>query len=138
MTLRRIRSYRVPGPSAEAAQLAQQLAKAEENVDQETRDIRAGFQARLKSIASEKQTSDLQIAPGQSASFDTSLGNVSVTLNKPTAADAGTFVALLKLFAANNLTALVPAGVTINRTTSATKATVGLLLIYCDGVEYWA
>ncbi len=137
MTLRRIRTFRVPGDPTLANELAGQLAKLEENVDQETGAIRSEYSARLKSVASEKRTSDLIVAPGQSASIDTSVGNVSVTLSRPSASDASKLVALMKVDAANTLTVLVPAGVTINRTTSATKAIVGLLLIYCDGVEYW-
>ncbi len=138
MTLRRIRTFRVPGEPTLANELAGQLAKLEENVLQEVTEIRSEFQARLRPVASEKRTSDLIVAPGQSASIDTSVGNVSVTLAKPGAKDDGTFIALQKVFAVNTLTALVPAGVTVNRTTSITKAAVGLLLIYCDGVEYWA
>lgn len=138
MTFRRIRSFRVPGDPTLANELAQQLAKFEENVEQETKDIRSGYQQRLKPVASERLTSDLLISPGQSASFDTSAGNVSVTLTAPSAADAGKLIALQKVFAANTLNVLVQTGTTINRAASTSKAAVGLLLIYCDGEEYWA
>ena len=138
MTLRRIRTFRVPGDPVVANELAQQLAKFEENAAQETDAIRSGFLARPKQVAKERQTSDLLVSPGQSASFDTSLGNVSVTLTVPTAGDAGKFIALQKVFAANTLNVLVQTGTTINRAASTTKAAVGLLLIFCDGVEYWA
>lgn len=138
MTLRRIRSFRVPGEPVVANELAQQLAKLEENVAQEATDIRAGYQARLHPVATEKRTSDLLISPGQSVSIDTSTGNVSVTLTRPVPGDSGKFIALAKVFAANTLTVLVQTGTTVNRAVSTTKASVGLLLIYCDGVEYWA
>lgn len=137
MTLRRVRTFRVPGDPVVANELATQLAKFEENVQQETADVRAAYMARLKLVATEQQASDLRIAPGESASVDTSLANVSVTLTVPTQADAGKFTALMVTDATNVLTVLVPDGVTINRTTSVTAAAVGLLLIFCDGVEYW-
>lgn len=139
MPLRRmIRSFIDPVDARTAANLTRQLADFEDNIANECDDIRAHTLAALKPVSLAARASVLQLEPGQSAGFDTTAGDVRVLLSAPKAAFAGKFVAVFKRVAGNSLIVGTPEGVTINGASSFTRSAVGLQLILCDGVEYWA
>jgi hypothetical protein len=139
MPLRRmIRNFTDPVDARTAADLTRQLADFEDNVAAECDSIRQTAMPALSSVAKAARSSSLQVGPGQSAGFDTSSGDVSVTLDLPSAKHDGKLVAIYKRSAANALEVRMPSGVTINGAASFTLTAAGLLLIFCDGEGYWA
>lgn len=133
-----IRNFIDPVDARTAANLTRQLADFEDNVATETDDIRTSFLPSLKPRALAASSSGAMLSPGSSLGIDTSASDLQVLLARPEAKFAGKFAAVWKRAAANNLILMPPRGVNINGASSLSVATVGLLLIFCDGVEYWA
>jgi hypothetical protein len=136
--MRQIQNFVNPDSPDRAAQLSRQLSKFEDNVEHETDSIRAGFQRNLSPVEAGRSKNGAVLSPGDEGSFDTSAGDVGVALETPNAKLAGRFVAIVKIFAANNLVISAPGNSNINRAASLTVTAVGLTLVYCDGLEYWA
>lgn len=138
MTLRRVRTFRVPGDPVVANELAQQLAKFEENVTQETSDIRDGYQPAHKVMATEAQPGkEPMLAPGQAAGFVTSVADCNVLLDAPSAKYAGRSVVIYKRSAANFVNLRVQNGKFITGVATYSIGNAGKYEIFCDGVEYW-
>lgn len=139
MPLRRmVRNFVDPVDARTAATLTRQVAELEDNVSNECDDIRATKQPTLVPIQLAVRSSGLQLEPGQSAGFDTAAGSLRVLLARPSAKSAGKLLAIWKLTAPNSLTIEAPSGVSINRASTLVRSAVGLQIIFCDGVEYWA
>jgi len=136
--MRLIRNFIKGTGEATAANLSRQLSQFEDNVSDETDAIRSEFIPAIAPQAFDVRASGTVLRAGQSAGFDTSAGDVAVLLAKPKAYDAGKFVAIWKIFAANNVVVQAASDTFINRGSSSSFAAVGLGLIYCDGVEYWS
>ncbi len=122
--------------------LSEQLDRFQDAVDAETGDIRSAFIPNFKQISFLNTSPvSMTLLPGQLGFCDSSLGNVTVTLSAPTDRAPG-ILAIVKRFAANNVTAL-PSGSTgliarrVNATTSKVYAAVGLFFLYFDGADWW-
>ncbi len=139
MPLRRmIRSFTAPVDARTAATLTRQLADFEDNVSIECDDIRATTLQALKPTALGVRATGTMLSPGASAGFETADGDLVVLLATPEARLAGKFAVAWKRSAANNLIFRVAGGASINGAAFLSRSSVGLQLLFCDGVEYWA
>jgi hypothetical protein len=77
------------------------------------------------------------LKPGQLAGFNTALGDITVAIAAPRPGDAGKFLAVIKEEGANTLTLTPPAGVLIEAATTYATSSQGLILLLCDGNNYW-
>lgn len=138
MTLRRVRSFRVPGDPVVANELAQQLAKFEENVANMGEEFEKSKAARLTvNSVKDNRAGGVIVAPGQFQLFNTAAAvDITVTLQKPKPSDSGTFIALLDF--AGGLGALVlrtpDSYINDSQVLLSTKY---MRLIFCDGEGYW-
>lgn len=135
--LKRIRDFRAPTDEATAAELRRQLGQLEQNISDMGAALAAAAMRRLEVAFREARSNVVVVAPGQSVGIVSTVA--SVQLARPTAADAGKFLAVCKgAGAASNTNLLAPAGSSINGAALFTIATSGLLqLVYCDGANYW-
>jgi hypothetical protein len=123
--------------------LSEQLDRFQEAVDQETSDIRASFLPMLAQRAFGPGTPiAATLASGQIGLCDSSLGNLNVTLAIDGLHPEPGWLAIVKRFAANNVT-LKPSGMVsgiarrINATTTKVYAAAGLYWVYFDGRDWW-
>lgn len=94
---------------------------------------------RRLTIAKDEETrnSSVVLYPGAYQIFDTAASAISVTLERPTVKDSGTFVVVIDIAAGTNpLTVRAAAGCQVNRAASTSVATFGALF-FCDGRNYW-
>jgi len=120
--------------------LSEQLDRFQDNVENETADIRASF---ITDLTQKRFTATPTVAstllPGQIALCESALGNVTVVLapgSKPG------WLAIVKKVAANNVVARAsgtkPTGNrTVNAAATKNYAAVGLFWLYFDGTDWW-
>lgn len=138
MTLRRIRSFRVPGDPVVANELAQQLAKFEQNVDDMGAELQKTGMRRLDVVAREVTEGPVLLSPGQAITVDNAVERIQ--LSEPTAVDAGKFAVVCRRLGLVPITLYIapPPGRVINDDgTPFAKTNSGLVLIFCDGINYW-
>jgi len=122
--------------------LSEQLDRLQANVDAETQSIRLSYMREPAPKVFNGSDPFAAFGADQIAVVDTTTGNVSLGLTKPTGPG---FAALCKRVAANTVT-LTPAGangpapVLINGAPSKTYAAgvVGLFWLFFDGLNWWA
>lgn len=138
--LKRIRDFKAPKDEASAAELRRQLGQLESNVsDMGDAMTKVSMGKLTRALAGIVRDDTCVLSPGQFQLFDTSAADVSTTLAKPTAADAGTFLVAINMpGSANDLNLLAAAGCTIDGAASASVVTSGNALVFCDGENYWA
>jgi hypothetical protein len=137
VTLRRIRSFRVPGDPVVANELAQQLSRLEENVSAMGGELTAMAMPKLALRSSEQKAQDLIIAPGQFQIYDTRPGtDIRVGLQKPVPGDRGLLVMLLDFGGGVGALSISAPDSYINDSTVKTS-TDYMRLLFCDGAGYW-
>jgi len=136
--LKLIRDFRAPTDEATAAELRRQLGQLEQNVsDMGDRLAKGAMQRLAKQEDSPARDNHIVLAPGQFQQFDTRAGDISTTLAKPTAADAGTFIVVIDLGGgASNLFLRAASGCTVDETDHVLMLAFASLL-FCDGENYW-
>lgn len=136
--LKRIRDFKAPKDEASADELRRQLGQFEQNVSDMGDAILAVTMAPLSPVERDGRTDGLTVAPEQSLGIISTVTRVQ--LAKPSAADAGKFLVICKGGgAASNTLVIAPAGSKINDTaTFLITTSYTMLLVYCDGVNYWA
>lgn len=123
--------------------LTSQLSALEDNIDRETRDIRASFLPNFeRRLFSPDTIATATLLPGQVAICDTTVASFTLNLSAPTTLAPGMLAVIKKLL--SNTVTVVPSGQvlsgvarTINATTSFSCASVGLYLFYFDGSNWF-
>lgn len=121
-----------------ANELAQQLAKLEQNVSDMGDSILGVASQRLVAHTDKEYTGeDLVVAPGQFQIFDTRApADIDVALQKPKAADAGTLIVLLDIGGGTGALRIRTPDSYINDA-QVKLSTAYMRLIFCDGEGYW-
>ncbi len=136
MTLRRISNFVDPVDKATAARLTQQIGALEENVASFGIELLA--ESRLSLAGTGLVDTKLTLKPGQLAGFNTALtADLKVAIAAPRPGDAGKFLAVIKEEAVNQLTLSPPSGVRISGQATYPIVALGLVLLLCDGNNYW-
>lgn len=137
MTLRRIRSFRVPGDPVVANELAQQLQRFEDNVAEMGAGLAAVVMPKLTLCSSEQNEQGLIIAPGQFQIYDTRPStDIRVGLLKPRPRDRGLFIMLLDFGGGVGALNISAPDSYINDAT-VKVSTDYMRLLFCDGAGYW-
>lgn len=135
-----IRDFAVALP----ALLKQQLARLEANVAAEFLAARSAALLALVPLPRFTKSNTTPILIGQCAEFDTTLGALTATLERPSRAMANQLLAIVCRVTGAPLTIKVappPVGGTqgrINNSSSISTSAAGLKLILCDGADYWS
>lgn len=135
--LRRIRSFRVPGDPVVANELAQQLAKFEDNVSNMGAALLARSMAALEPLPETVIDNTSILAAGQFGRYDTSRGNLSALLTQAAPKRRGLLL-VIKLSAVNTLTLYAQDGQLVDGAASLGVTSLGGLLLFCDGEGYWS
>lgn len=124
---------------------SEQLDRFQDNVENETKDIRATFMPAFEPIVFTPATSTLDstLLVSQIALCDTTAASVTVTLSAGRLGQPG-FLALVKR-SVNFSLFIRPSGLSapntprlIDNTSGLTKLTAGLYLVYFDGLNWWS
>ncbi len=133
MTLRRIDSY----ATDDADKLSDQLSRLEDNIAAAL-DALPFAALKLSLVGTGILSTNVTLKPGQLAGFNTALtANLKVAVAAPRPGDAGKFLAVIKEEAANTLTLTPPSGVTIAALATYPITAQELVLLLCDGNNYW-
>lgn len=140
MSLARIRDFKAPTDAATAAELRRQLGEFEANVASMGDEIAKPTMPRLSVADRDRRSSGLLLAPGQAAGIVTASGDTYVSLSKPQPGDEGKFVYLWSPNQLNHIFVNVAAGSKINGVDQSVfnMAARFTILIFCDGIGYWA
>jgi hypothetical protein len=132
MTFRRIDSYATDDPK----KLDGQLSRLEDNIAAALESLPQP-PMKLSLVGTSIINASVILKPGQLAGFNTALGDITVAIAAPRPGDAGKFLAVIKEEGANTLTLTPPAGVLIEAATTYATSSQGLILLLCEGNNYW-
>lgn len=134
--LRRIRSFRVPGDPTIANELAQQLAKFEDNVSAMGTQLFVDKLPRLILRDSNRLRNDLNLIPGQFQIFDTHTADQKVTFLKPKSSDAGSWIVTIDNGGGAHNLNVYGQNCFINFV-SPYVSNSSMRIYFCDGQNYW-
>jgi len=119
--------------------LAAQLAQLEQNVDTETRSIRASFLPGLEPVSANGSNPMRTYSVGQAVECDMTIGSYELVLTKPQTSGQKGLLAVVKLAPANSVTVRPVAPMKINGHPAKVYATPFqvLALIYFDGTNFY-
>jgi hypothetical protein len=136
--LKRTRNFTSAKDDASADELRRQLVQFESNVSDMGDAMDKSTMQRLSVKERDGRVDTLTVGPGQSVTIISTVTRVQ--LDKPRPGDEGKFLAICKGGgAASNTLVTAPVGAKINDTaTFLITTSYMILLVYCDGVNYWA
>lgn len=135
--LARVGSFQEANTPQGARELARQLGTLEDNVSSMGSRLELVKHERLTVKTREATNNAQTLSPGQSVGVVYSVATVQLT--RPSASDAGKFCALcIGAGGAVALTLMAATGSKVNGAASIALAAAGLVLLYCDGANYWA
>ncbi len=135
--LPKIRQFKEANTPEGARDLSRQLSRFEDNVGDITARLDQAKMERLTPKSLEVASGIPTVGPGQSLGIVDAVTDVQ--LDKFTASDAGKFLAICKAAGVGATNVHPPNGAKLNGATTAyAMGAGGMLLVYCDGVAYWA